>query len=190
VEYPEGGQTAEEALHDNFSNATKALFGTLGFLLLMFGGEVMLDKAEPRYPLGIVLCACGAISFYLAWAGKAIRGRFSNENIQKINEIAGNPAWWLGIVLVFVLSMAAWRMSSVVLSLNAPITASDIADAVVKKLPDAQKDISAARPSSDPLMALQSQIKDKIGGLMKSNKDQLSIILYKLSAALCIGIVA
>ena len=92
---------AEGALEDTFSGATKALFGTIGFLLLMFGGEVMLDKIEPRYVLGAILFLCGVSCFYMVWSAKTIRQRLPVANI---NAVAKSPISWLMVLLAFVLS--------------------------------------------------------------------------------------
>lgn len=100
---------AEETLHDSFSGATKGLFGTIGFLLLMFGGEVMLDRVEPRFILGAMLCLAGVMCFYMAFAGKVIRNRLSNYTIQEINSIARSPKWWFAALLAFVVSISLWH---------------------------------------------------------------------------------
>ncbi len=97
---------AEEALQETFSGATKALFGTLGFLLLMFGGEVMLDRLEPRYALGAFLCLFGVSCFYMLWSAKAVRRRLP---VGDINAVAKSPWSWLTILLVFVSSISLWH---------------------------------------------------------------------------------
>ena len=102
---------AEEPLHDTFSGATKGLFGTIGFLLLMFGGEIMVEKQPPQYALGSILCIGGIFSSYMGWAGKAIRKRLPDASITSLNEIAGNPRWWLAILLVFIISISIWHAS-------------------------------------------------------------------------------
>jgi hypothetical protein len=203
---------AEEPLHETFSGATKSLGSTLGFLLLMFGGEAMLDKPS-RPAIGLPLCVCGTLSFYIVWLGRAVRKRLSNDTISKINQTAGNPAWWLGTVLSFVLAIAVWRFATAVLALadlpalpTAPVqqkfpSADEVANAVLNALKtkgittpsltlapaptQAEQQLAALQLKlANPRVAWQNEITVKVRKFSPDNRNQLSDVLFKLSSAL------
>src|SRR5438067_7224154 len=98
---------AEEPLQESFSGSTKVLFGTIGFLLLMLGGEIMLEKQEPRLALGAILCGLGVLCFYMVWAGRTIRQRLP---VARLNAIAAEPRWWVVSILVLVAAITSWRV--------------------------------------------------------------------------------
>lgn len=98
---------AEEPLPDTAPLATRALLAVLGFLLLMFGGEVLIDKEGPRWFLGVPLIVLGTACFYSAWAWKRLRARLTQGGREKAAAIATDPRWWLATLLVFLIVMAA-----------------------------------------------------------------------------------
>jgi hypothetical protein len=103
-----GGQhMAEDPLQETFSTATKSLFGTIGFLLLLFGGEMMIEKQEPRLVPGAILIILGVLCFYLVVAGHTFRSRLP---VTRLNAIGSDPRWWLATVLTFVFAIGAWRL--------------------------------------------------------------------------------
>jgi hypothetical protein len=106
-----GENMADETLQESFSGSTKALLGAIGFLLLMFGGEIMIEKQEPRLALGAVLVACGILCFYLAWAGRALRRRLPAGSIARFNTIGADPRWWLISLLILISAIVMWRFA-------------------------------------------------------------------------------
>jgi hypothetical protein len=93
---------SDDALHDAAPKATKSLFATIGFILIMVGVELMVERAGPRWFPGIVLFVLGAACFYLAWVWKHIRSKLSDSTQTKIARIAMSPWWWLGAVFLLV----------------------------------------------------------------------------------------
>jgi hypothetical protein len=97
---------SDDTLHDTAPKATKALFGTLGFILIMVGIELMTEREGPRYALGLPLLTAGATCFYAVVAWAAIRERLPEAAKSTIATIARSPQWWFGTILVALLVAA------------------------------------------------------------------------------------
>ena len=94
---------AEEPLPDTAPNATRVLFATAAFLLLMLGGELMVEKEGPRYWPGIPLLMAGLACSYAAVFWRVFRKILTNTGRQKVAVLATSPTWWFGMLLVTAL---------------------------------------------------------------------------------------
>jgi hypothetical protein len=91
---------SDDSLQDTAPKATKALFGALGFILLMVGLEMLTDKEGIRVGLGMLLCLLGALSFYAAVFWESAKRILSLEAQQALGNFAQNRNTWLGFSLV------------------------------------------------------------------------------------------
>ena len=95
-----------EAIETTFSGATRAFFGSLGFILLMLGLEMVTGKEGGlQLGLGAFLILAGAACFYLAVAWNSLRRHVVPETQETIGNFAKSRAVWLGLAAVFFLTL-------------------------------------------------------------------------------------
>lgn len=100
--FPKGLSVSDE-IKDTLAEATRGFFGAVGFILLLLGAEMMAERGDIRFGLGIVLTGLGVLCFYAAVIKKHAQKVLSNPQIAEVNLIATSPRWWLGILAVFCL---------------------------------------------------------------------------------------
>jgi hypothetical protein len=81
--------------------ATRNLLGAVGFILILLGGEILVDKTGERFALGLGLAAVGIPVFFVGVFWKWLQPRFSVANAKRLNFIAADPIWWVALFAVF-----------------------------------------------------------------------------------------
>jgi hypothetical protein len=82
--------------------ATKSLFGTAAFILLLLGAEMIAEKDGPRWGTGIPLLIAGGICTYAAVFWNFVRTKLPKAATVEINAIATSPRWWFGTLLTLL----------------------------------------------------------------------------------------
>jgi len=90
-----------DELSETAGGATKGLLGTVGFILILLGGEILVDKSGERLSLGLWLVAAGIPIFFVGVFWKWIQQRIASGIAQKLNFITADPMWWVAIFSVF-----------------------------------------------------------------------------------------
>jgi hypothetical protein len=81
--------------------ATRNLLSAVGFILILLGGEILLDKTGDRFPLGLGLVVAGIPIFFVGVFWKWLQRRFATGIAKKLNWIAADPIWWVALFSVF-----------------------------------------------------------------------------------------
>ena len=92
-------------LQTTFSGATKGLFGAIGFILIMVGLEMMVDKEGVRLGLAVFVLLLGAICFYVAVAWHKIKGILTEETQRSIGLFAQSRATKLTVFALALFSL-------------------------------------------------------------------------------------
>jgi hypothetical protein len=81
--------------------AVRNLLGAVGFILILLGGEILLDKTGERFALGVSLIAVGVPVFFMGVFWKWLQQRLATGVARKLNFISADPVWWVAIFSVF-----------------------------------------------------------------------------------------
>jgi len=95
------GITMADEIPETAGAATRSLLGAVGFILILLGGEILLDKTGDRFSLGIGLVAVGTPVFFLGVFWKWVQQRLAAGVAKKLNWIASDPIWWVALFSVF-----------------------------------------------------------------------------------------
>ncbi|MGA8170285.1 MAG: hypothetical protein WB816_05570, partial [Methylocystis sp.] len=172
---------SEESIHDTAPKATKALLGTIAFILIMVGIEALVERDGPRYGVGGSLIVAGIICSYAAVAWTAVRARLSDSVKMKIAEIALSPRWWLAVVLVGLMAVSLspfieqkrWPFSAWFAPSNAPST-----DGCVRESKQIQERLGVKTQENQDL----SQQLSSANNALASAQQQLATLRSQRSA--------
>jgi hypothetical protein len=89
-----------EQAEDTAAGATRGLFGSLGFILLMVGLEGMTGAAAIQFGVGLFLALLGALCFYVAVFWKTAKKILSQEAKVTIGHFAQSKVTWA--ILMFL----------------------------------------------------------------------------------------
>lgn len=102
-----------ETVPDTFDASIKNLLGSIAFVLLLVGGELMAERDGVRFGSGAILAAM-SVPFYLSAAIWTHTKRYlSDRLIQTLGSVATDARWLLGLLLVLVVFIAFWPISNI-----------------------------------------------------------------------------
>lgn len=90
-----------DEIQETAGAATRNLLGAVGFILILLGGEILLDKTGDRFLLGLGLVAVGVPIFFVGVFWKWLQRRLAAGIAEKLNWIAADPIWWVALFSVF-----------------------------------------------------------------------------------------
>ncbi len=94
-----------DTLERTAGGATKGLFAALGFILLMVGVELMVDKTASQIGLATLLVILGACCFFLAYAWETAKKILTPETQRAIEGFAKHHNTWRGILGLILLTV-------------------------------------------------------------------------------------
>lgn len=80
--------------------ATRELLGAIGFILLLLGGEKILEGKQ--IPLGGALCAAGGPIFFAGVFWRWLQDKLSTSLASRLNAAATEPFWWVGTLFALI----------------------------------------------------------------------------------------
>jgi hypothetical protein len=154
---------SDETLHDSAPKATKALLGTVAFILIMVGIEQLVDRDGPRYFVGGSLIVGGIICSYAAVMWAAVREWLPDSAKQQVSRLALSPSWWLATLLVVVMAGA---LSPYVEDRRWPFLESRHAtDEISEALRPLQQQFDAKTREAESVAAQLSAAKNELSGV-------------------------
>ena len=91
-----------DAIEKTAAGATRAFFGALGFILLMVGVEGMTGHSQTQLFADTILCAFGALCFYLAFFWESAKKHISAETQEIIGNFAQSRIVRFGMLFLFL----------------------------------------------------------------------------------------
>lgn len=92
-----GVKMADE-LPETAGAATRNLLGAVGFIVILLGGELLLEKTGERSTLGLALVIGGIPIFFLGVFWRWFQPKFAAGVAERLNFIAADPIWWVALV--------------------------------------------------------------------------------------------
>src|SRR5947207_3008922 len=95
-----------DEVSDRTDSAVRSYIGTVAFCCVLLGAELLSEKEGSRSWLGLSLIALGLPLYLSAVIWKAIKDKISGRARISLNSVASDARWWLGILLVILVSFA------------------------------------------------------------------------------------
>jgi hypothetical protein len=96
-----------EEVPETAGAATRNLLGAVGFIMLLLGGEMLIDKTGGRFKLAIILIAGGVPIFFAGVCWKWLQNKLARGFSKKLNLLSNDPRWWLAILLFYIIGSYA-----------------------------------------------------------------------------------
>jgi hypothetical protein len=91
------------------AGATRGFFGSISFILLLLGLEMLTDKSGVQLGLGFFLVIFGAICAYAAFFWESAKKVLSSEAQEAIGRFAQSHVTWFGMIFLILQSIILSR---------------------------------------------------------------------------------
>lgn len=101
------GTPMAEEVPDTAGAAVRNLLGTIGFITIMIGAEIMAERSGQRFYLGLGLVCSGMPIFFMGVFWKWLRKIIGSSISIKLEWFADDPRWWAFFLLIFLILIRA-----------------------------------------------------------------------------------